>query len=71
MTAAPLRVKIKLKRGGEVILSLTEWVNEVYITDMPERKREAVNCDGCARVLLRPFEIASLRLVKKQEKAQK
>lgn len=54
-----------------MVLSLPEWVNEVYITDMPERKREAVNCVGCARVLLRPFEIASLRLIKKQEKAQK
>ena len=51
-------------QGGEVVLSLPEWANGVYITDMPERKSTKLEFDKTVKLSLRAFEIASLRFQK-------
>ena len=53
-----VRITEHAGRGGAVTLDLPAWVREVYLTDMPERKRKKLQGNT---LTLRPFEIATLR----------
>ena len=59
-----VRVTENCGKDGKIVMSVPDWVKKVYITDMPERKREEVSFSDTLRLDIRGFEIATLRFCK-------
>lgn len=49
--------------AGTVTVSLPDWVTAVFRTDLPEKRKEQLPLEKKVSLPLRPFEIATLRLM--------
>ena len=59
-----VRVTENCGKDGKIVMSVPDWVKKVYITDMPEKKRQEATFDKKLRLDIRGFEIATLRFCK-------